>query len=91
MTPQSEIYTVTLTEKAGVPAIVRLTEMEDDIGDLAFVGCEDINLKADAIPHAGTPLTLTLACNAAFAAEVQNTVGVASVQKQVQRQPALAL
>lgn len=91
MTKHNENYTVTLTEKPGVPAIVQMTVVEDDIRDLAFVGCEKATLAQDAVPASGSPLTLSLTCNEAFAAEVANTAGVAAVQKQIVKAPSFGL
>ena len=91
MTKHNENYTVTLTEKPGTPAIVHMTTVEEDIRDLAFVGCEEIDVARDQVPAAGGPLTLSLACNAAFAAEVANTVGVAAIEKKAVKAPSFGL
>lgn len=84
-----DTYTVALAEKPGVPALAQLNEVADDIRDLGFVGGEIVHVANDAVPASGGPLTISLTCNAAFAAEIQNTQGVTAVQKKMAAAPAL--
>ncbi len=91
MTYDYNTYTVALSENTAVPAIVQLIQLEDDIRDLGFVGGETIHVAKDDVPASGGPLTLSLTCNAAFAAEIENTVGVAAVQKKIAATPAYTL
>lgn len=78
MTKPNSTYLVTLTNDAQKPAIVQQIEMSDDISDLAFVGCEKVEVAANPLKD-GEAVSLSVRCSAAFAAEVANTKGVASV------------
>lgn len=80
MTKPNSTYIVTLTDNFQKPAIVQQIEMSDDISDLAFVGCEEVEVAKNAVQD-GQAVTLSLRCSDAFAAEVANTKGIASVAK----------
>jgi hypothetical protein len=80
MTKPNSTYLVTLKNDFDRPANVQQTEMSDDISDLAFVGCESVEVQANALQE-GKAVTLSLRCSQAFADEVANTQGIASVTK----------
>ena len=80
MTKPNSTYIVTLTDNFQKPAIVQQIEMSDDISDLAFVGCEEVEVSKDPV-KSGAPLTLSLRCSEAFAEEAAYTKGIASVTK----------
>lgn len=80
MTKPNSTYLVTLKDNFDAPKIVQQLEISDDIADLAFVGCESVEIHADQLVD-GKAVTLSLRCSDAFAAEIANTKTIASVVK----------
>jgi len=76
MTKPDSTYLVTVANDFTGSAVVKQIEVADDIADLAFVGCEQIELSKNSDVS-----TLSLRCNNAFAAEIANTKGIAKVEK----------
>lgn len=82
MTKPNNTYSVVLKKDDSKPAILQQLEMKDSILDMADVFCESgVEVSEDPVTKCSKLLTLTLHCNETFAAEVKNTVGVATVKK----------